>query len=644
MKKSLILAFAVLVLNGCAESTSDPEPVCGNGNLELGEACDLSVPSSTTCSQFDATKTWQPSGRPGCSNTCTLTQGTCKEIVPQPGGVCGDGILNTGEVCDREIGTTCDKFDATKTWEDGGKAQCASDCKSLSQGTCKEKEAEPEPPAVDPLPENDCTQDASICTETTPVCDPTTKSCVGCLNDTDCEDSMVCSADKVCVAEAVSNACGDGKISADEKCDTALAVSCSDFDQTKTWEDGGKAQCASDCQRIEQGTCVEAVEPEKDCTQDEKLCSGKTPICHAATKSCVECETDSDCNGENMMCDTSYRCSEVLEGGVCEKNDPGDIYWCQTVKPVEIVFSNDKTSAEIIGYYRLGTGAGSNVEAQLAYGQETGSSFKGQDKWKTLNATLDNSGDIPTMRAMLTKTQVEALGGKDVYYVFRMRTDSNDAWNYCKTSQESNVPAETVDCSLKPYQVTESSRGNSHQSGSASVDTTPVSNVIAQFTMDKKTNPKTDEYKADKGSAVLTTTADCVSGCFSNGSDAALNLQGWSTERASAIEKGKSITLSNLNLTGATGIALSMDVWRNNKSGSPTKIAVLYKIGTNDEVEVGNSSFDIELDAKKEKVFENHSIELPKLSNQADVSIRLVPYGGNGATRFDNIIVTKNNF
>lgn len=642
MKKSWILAFAILVLNGCAESTSDPEPVCGNGNLELGEMCDLSVPSSKTCSHFDATKTWQPSGRPGCSSTCTLTQGTCKEIVPQPGGVCGDGELNTGEVCDGEIGTACDKFDTTKTWEDGGKAQCSSDCKSLSQGTCKEKADEP--PVVDPLPENDCTQDESLCTGTTPVCDPSTKSCVGCLNDTDCAESMVCGADKVCVAEAVPNTCGDGNVSDDETCDTAVEVSCSAFDATKTWEDGGKAQCASDCQSIEQGTCVEVVVPEKDCTQDATMCSGKTPVCHAATKSCVECETDSDCDGENMTCDASYRCSEALESGVCEKDDPGDIYWCQTVKPVDIVFSNDKTSAEITGYYRLGKSAGKTVEAQLAYGQETGATFQAQDKWKTLDATVDDSGDIPTMRATLTKAQVEALGGKNVYYVFRMRTNSTDAWSYCKTSQNDNVPAETVDCSLRPYPVTDSSRGNSHQSGSAKVDTTLPSNVIAQFTMDKKTNPKTGEYKADIGSAILMTTADCIGGCFTNGSDVALNLQGWTTDRAQAIEKGKSITISKLDLTGATGIALSMDVWRNNNSDSPSKIAVLYKIGTNDEVEVGNSSFDIELDAKKARVFENRTIELSKIANQADVSIRLVPYGNDGAMRFDNIIVTKNNF
>lgn len=60
--------------------TPPPEPVCGNGIVEEGEACD---------------------GGEGCAEDCTL-------LPVDPGAVCGNGVLEPGEACDGSEGCAPD--------------------------------------------------------------------------------------------------------------------------------------------------------------------------------------------------------------------------------------------------------------------------------------------------------------------------------------------------------------------------------------------------------------------------------------------------------------------------------------------------------------------------------------------------------
>ncbi len=89
--------------DGCSsdckkEEPKPNDPVCGNGQLEEGEACDDS-------NNIDGD---------GCSSVCTI------EEEPQPEAICGNGELEEGEYCDD--GNTDDG--------DG----CAADCKSVEEG------------------------------------------------------------------------------------------------------------------------------------------------------------------------------------------------------------------------------------------------------------------------------------------------------------------------------------------------------------------------------------------------------------------------------------------------------------------------------------------------------------------------------
>ena len=147
MKKLWILALLAVGVAGCAESSgggstpNEPTPTdvtCGNGALDPDEKCD-SPDKDVDCSIYDSSKIWEDGGKAHCAADCkSIAAGTGKERQTVA-GVCGDGVINTGEICDKDDGVSCAAFDASKVWKDGGKAECAADCKSFaSKGTCEE--------------------------------------------------------------------------------------------------------------------------------------------------------------------------------------------------------------------------------------------------------------------------------------------------------------------------------------------------------------------------------------------------------------------------------------------------------------------------------------------------------------------------
>ena len=88
------------------------QPSCGNGIVETGEVCDDgNAVTETAC----------PYGQP----TCVACNATCAQVLNLAGPYCGDGIVNGGESCDGAQlgGSTC----ATLGFTDGI-LTCASNC------------------------------------------------------------------------------------------------------------------------------------------------------------------------------------------------------------------------------------------------------------------------------------------------------------------------------------------------------------------------------------------------------------------------------------------------------------------------------------------------------------------------------------
>ena len=277
MKKTLFLTTLALLAFGCDEGSDNNTTTvskCGDGFIDVaaGEQCEIGVKVEATCQTYDSTKKWKEGGVPGCSTSCRLTVGTCEEGE----AVCGDGLKTGGEACDKGDKTpiACIAFDYTKNWKAGGAAKCADDCESIEQGTCEEVET-----------------------------------------------------------EAV---CGDGIWSMpSEACDKAAKTPCLLFDPSKKWKDGGVAQCSDDCKTLSIGTCVEA---EAECGDGYK---NGAEVCDTvgdtSTKACSDLDStkmwqdDSvatckdDCSGYSMDTCVEELCGNGSkdEGEVCDPNDEG---------------------------------------------------------------------------------------------------------------------------------------------------------------------------------------------------------------------------------------------------------------------------------------------------------------------------------
>ena len=110
---SLILIFVSgkFIFTGKATVTGYGDPVCGNGAVETGEACDDSNTVTETCG--DGTTHSGTYCNAGCSAILTLTEECddgntvsgdgCSSICEVDGGVdieCGNGVVETSETCD----------------------------------------------------------------------------------------------------------------------------------------------------------------------------------------------------------------------------------------------------------------------------------------------------------------------------------------------------------------------------------------------------------------------------------------------------------------------------------------------------------------------------------------------------------------
>ena len=255
MKKTLFLTTLALLAFGCDEGSDNNTTTvskCGDGFIDVaaGEQCEIGVKVEATCQTYDSTKKWKEGGMPGCSTSCRLTVGTCVEDLPR----CGNRIKDSGEVCDKgdETPIACSEFDKTKDWKEGGAAKCADDCESIEQGTCEEVETEAVcGDGILSVPSEACDKAAE-----TPclLFDPSKKWKDGGVAH--CSDDCKTLSIGTCVeAEAE---CGDGILSVpSEACDKAAETPCLLFDPSKKWKDGGVAHCSDDCKTLSIGTCVE---------------------------------------------------------------------------------------------------------------------------------------------------------------------------------------------------------------------------------------------------------------------------------------------------------------------------------------------------------------------------------------------------
>ncbi len=102
---------------------------CGDGVIDAGETCDGSDWGSITdCSNFDVFT----GGSLSCGTDCQFDTTQC---TGPPPGVCGDGVINTGETCDGIVWgpiTSCNDFDLFT----GGSLSCDSTTCQFDTSRC----------------------------------------------------------------------------------------------------------------------------------------------------------------------------------------------------------------------------------------------------------------------------------------------------------------------------------------------------------------------------------------------------------------------------------------------------------------------------------------------------------------------------
>lgn len=113
--------------SGYQTATCEEVPhTCGNDIKEGPEVCDGDV---VDCSTVDAKYT---AGKAMCKEDCTgYNILTCTEGEP---AVCGDGVVEGAEVCEKDAVKDCVEIDSGYT---GGKAMCKADCSGWETATCE---------------------------------------------------------------------------------------------------------------------------------------------------------------------------------------------------------------------------------------------------------------------------------------------------------------------------------------------------------------------------------------------------------------------------------------------------------------------------------------------------------------------------
>ncbi len=269
-----------LVQGGCGDDSVGGGGACGDGILDVGEACDGDDFGGVTCESLGL-----GTGTLACNGDCTLDTSGCEQHP-----ACGNGILEVGEECDEGVDNSDSDPDACRTdcalptcgdgvadngEECDGDDLLGQDCSSVGLGggalACR----------------GDCTLDTSGC-EQYPECGN------GIVEEgEECDEGMHNSDSEpdACRRNCTLSGCGDGITDSGEECDEGMHNSDSDPDACRTdctlpTCGDGVADSGEECDGLDMNeqTCEDrgyiggVLTCRVDCTFDEALCESN-PVC-----------------------------------------------------------------------------------------------------------------------------------------------------------------------------------------------------------------------------------------------------------------------------------------------------------------------------------------------------------------------------
>jgi Cys-rich repeat protein len=288
--------------HGCADSSECPAgTVCDTGSgacVGCATSADCKNPDAPICTNHicvpcttDPECDAKDAGTPACdAGRCVQCTSTASELCidHSPALVCD---LDTDACVECLVDADCQKLGHPADRPECGQALACIAC--TSDAPCHDPN-EPACQGADSQHAGACGQcsatNKTLCTGATPECDVALGLCVACLTDGDCKDPARprCDAGHQCVAACT----GNGQCPTDRPvCATSgpLTGTCTECEPGQTAHCTGTTpvcDAASD-------TCV-------GCTRTTDCPSG---VCASVTETCVGCETSDDCHAPTPSCD-----------------------------------------------------------------------------------------------------------------------------------------------------------------------------------------------------------------------------------------------------------------------------------------------------------------------------------------------------
>lgn len=360
--KVLFLLFALVFLgcgNDVAKKPNTPAGTCGNGRLDTNETCDPGIASGEgSCQVSCGAGSCETAELVGSANECNLR---CVR-TPQ---ACADGDGCCPQGCDASTDSDCTNTCGNGTVETP--EICDGNCPATCQGTACA-------PGV--LVGSASTCDARCETEPIILCDDGDGCCAaGCdaSNDSDCE--------------MVGPSCGNGVVEAGELCDGNCPTACQPRNTCETASlQGSAAQCNAGCEYDPISACVggDGCCPagctnatDSDCSttcgnnfiEPGETCDGNCPTSCTAPNACTRVTL----TGDEEQC--NVRCIEA-QITQCQNNDGCCAAGCTTANDNDCACQPSTCQQLGAECGRPGNGCGQSLNCGQCASNETCSNFQ----------------------------------------------------------------------------------------------------------------------------------------------------------------------------------------------------------------------------------------------------------------------------